>query len=463
MVSAIYKNGMQLPLGEPGELIKIEPPDFVTISVDNESGTTVVPCKRQLQEIKYWLRGEEKVYRCWSNQVDLAFCLTVHSAQGQTLDRAILVLGRSKGRSNVSWSLLYVALSRVRALRHLRFFPHGSRGSMECFSYLTSLRKPPNFVKWLQSYDNGVWDPTILMRKQLKMEKAILSKLSALGRDTTLSQKNAVILGYLKALGYGGLYSLKRGGLQRKLDAHMVEKQIWEPAKGNIERPTKRRSWKKKKLALKGKKHVHVPLQKGAAKHKKKTKPTKKKKKKVYVPRLVQIPNHPPMYTRYNRGEGNCFFHALQQGLEKLGVTFLNEGDIRENLAAWFQVEANQIQFEAHIGGPPSSFIGHLRDTGLNTPAVGWESYLAGKNWGWWGEHVRRRGTWVGALEAPIINKMMDNAGLNVVVNIFDQRYGRLWGDENNGTKQVIMLYLSPGNFELLEEALSSSRDNIQI
>ena len=50
------------------------------------------------------------------------------------------------------------------------------------------------------------------------MEKAILSKLSALGRYAILTQANAVILGYLKALGHGGLYKLKRGGLQRKLN-----------------------------------------------------------------------------------------------------------------------------------------------------------------------------------------------------------------------------------------------------
>ena len=50
------------------------------------------------------------------------------------------------------------------------------------------------------------------------MENAILSKLSALGRYAILTQANAVILGYLKALGHGGLYSLKRGGLQRKLN-----------------------------------------------------------------------------------------------------------------------------------------------------------------------------------------------------------------------------------------------------
>ena len=64
MVNAISKNGMQLPNGEPGELIKIKPPDYINISVDKESGTTVVPCKRQFTELPYYLRGKEKKYRC---------------------------------------------------------------------------------------------------------------------------------------------------------------------------------------------------------------------------------------------------------------------------------------------------------------------------------------------------------------------------------------------------------------
>ena len=54
--------------------------------------------------------------------------------------------------------------------------------------------------------------------------------------------------------------------------------------------------------------------------------------------------------------------------------------------------------------------------------------------------------------QVPIINKMMENAGLHIVVNIVDSRYGKIWGNENNGTKKVTMLYLSYGHFELLEE-----------
>ena len=118
---------------------------------------------------------------------------------------------------------------------------------MECFEHLTSLRKPANFIKWLESYENGLWDPTILQQKHLAIEKKIEAKLSLLGRDTILSQRNAVIMGYLKALGYGGLYKLDRRGLQRKLNSIMVERRVWEPSTGNIELPTKRRSSKLKK------------------------------------------------------------------------------------------------------------------------------------------------------------------------------------------------------------------------
>ena len=64
MVNISYKNSMRLPAGEPGELIKIEPPDYINITVNNDNGTTVVPCKRQFTEIPYYFKGKEKQYRC---------------------------------------------------------------------------------------------------------------------------------------------------------------------------------------------------------------------------------------------------------------------------------------------------------------------------------------------------------------------------------------------------------------
>ena len=152
-------------------------------------------------------------------------------------------MGRSVGK--ITWSLLYVALSRVKNLHHIRFFPCGKLNSLECFKHLTKLKPPSRFVKWTKGYHKQLWDPTFLQRKQLDNEKAIELKLGVLGRDRTLEQKMDTLAGYLKGLGYGKLSTLKRGMLQIKLNKHMVRKRLWEETDENIERPYKRRSFRR--------------------------------------------------------------------------------------------------------------------------------------------------------------------------------------------------------------------------
>ena len=53
MVDVIYKHYYQSPGGKPGELIKIEPPEYITMEVATDDSTTIVPCKRQTTELKY--------------------------------------------------------------------------------------------------------------------------------------------------------------------------------------------------------------------------------------------------------------------------------------------------------------------------------------------------------------------------------------------------------------------------
>ena len=139
MTGIFYQDDIALPRGRPGELIKIEPPQYLCMQVSDDNGITTVPCKRQSDSIEYYYKDNTKEYYCKSCGVDLAFALTIHEVQGQTLDRAVIVLGRNIGRSigRVTWSLLYVALSRVKELEHVRLFPNGRRGSVECFKYLT--------------------------------------------------------------------------------------------------------------------------------------------------------------------------------------------------------------------------------------------------------------------------------------------------------------------------------------
>ena len=248
VVGIVHKDGYVLPRGDPGELIKIEPPEYLIMQVIGEDGTkSLVPCKRQVTELDYRRNGKERTYRCWSNRICLSFAQTIHEVQGQTLDRVIVVLGRHMGRSvgQITWSLVYVALSRVKKLQHIKFFPCGKRNSMECFMHLTKLKPSSRFVKWTKGYHKHVWDPTLLQRKQLDNEKAIELKLSVMGRDRTLVQTMDTIAGYLKGLGYGKLSTLKRGMLQIKLDKHMVRKRLWEETDDIIERPPKRRSFRR--------------------------------------------------------------------------------------------------------------------------------------------------------------------------------------------------------------------------
>ena len=54
MIGIVPKEGNQLPAGAPGEMIMIEPPEYIVMEVHHSKGdrkwTTVVPCKIQKEE-----------------------------------------------------------------------------------------------------------------------------------------------------------------------------------------------------------------------------------------------------------------------------------------------------------------------------------------------------------------------------------------------------------------------------
>ena len=132
MIGVVHEDSNYvLPSGSPGEMIMIPPPRFVIMEVHHKGKvkkTSVLPCEAQETTLEYYRNGKECSYRCWSNMVVLTFALTVHETQGQTLRRIILLLGRLPGYNvgRITWSLLYVALSRTRKLSHIKFFPTGS-------------------------------------------------------------------------------------------------------------------------------------------------------------------------------------------------------------------------------------------------------------------------------------------------------------------------------------------------
>ena len=335
VVGLVHKDGYVMPTGAPGERIKIEPPEYVIMLIRKKDGTlSLVPCKRRSTEIEYRRDGKERKYRCYSNLVSLSFAQTIHEVQGQTLSRVILVLGRHVGRKvgRISWSLLYVALSRVKKLEHIKFFPCGRRSSLECFMHLTKLKPSSNFVKWKKGYRNHMWDPSILEEKQVAIEKKIENKLRAEGRDIILRQKRDIIRGYLKGLGYGKLSDLKKGLLQRKLNNHMTRKRLWEPTDENIELPTKRRSVRRSYVVSSSQKKarkrkapivelsdeksevINVGLTAPQKKKKKVDVQQKQKKKKVInIDPLFQeaMKNEHGYKIREIADDGNCLFRAL--------------------------------------------------------------------------------------------------------------------------------------------------------
>ena len=61
MVNIIYKNGLQLPDGEPGELLKIEPPDYINIMCIMTMVRQSFPEKDSLLKFRTILRGKKSI------------------------------------------------------------------------------------------------------------------------------------------------------------------------------------------------------------------------------------------------------------------------------------------------------------------------------------------------------------------------------------------------------------------
>ena len=210
MIGVVHEDSNYvLPSGSPGEMIMIPPPQFIIMEVHHkgkESKTSILPCKKQETELKYYRNGKEQIYRCFSNMVVLTFSLTVHETQGQTLRRIILLLGRLPGMNvgRISWSLLYVALSRTRRLSHIKFFPTGSSKYYHSmyFAHLLKLKMPENLKKWHRSYVDHTWDRNILRNEHLQSVRKVERKLKSLGEDKTMRLKWDELRSFLKEMGY---------------------------------------------------------------------------------------------------------------------------------------------------------------------------------------------------------------------------------------------------------------------
>ena len=109
--------------------------------------------------------------------VVLKFALTVHETQGQTLRKVILLLGRLPGFNvgKITWSLLYVALSRVKKISDMKLFPTGSVKYYHSmyFEHLLKLTIPINLKRWHRSYVDHCWDRNILRKEHEQSVRGI--------------------------------------------------------------------------------------------------------------------------------------------------------------------------------------------------------------------------------------------------------------------------------------------------
>ena len=256
MIGIVPKEGNVLPAGAPGEMIMIEPPEYIIMEVthkkDKKQWTTIVACKLEKVSFDYRREGKDKKFFCMSNSVNLKFAFTVHETQGQTLEKVLLLLGRKPGLSvgSITWSLLYVALSRTKELHDIKFFPCGWSG-LNNFKHLTRLKPSTTFVKWNSGYRDHVWCPEILEQQSRRNEKYVENKLVRQGPGVSLDKTKDILKGYLLGLGYKVYCKTHREVLQKGVMAHMERKNLWKLGEDKAKFLTKRGSRKRKKSQVK--------------------------------------------------------------------------------------------------------------------------------------------------------------------------------------------------------------------
>ena len=155
--------------------------------------------------------------------------------QGQTLRRIILLLGRLPGMnvSRITWSLVYVALSRTKRLEHMKLFPTGSSEYFHPmhFAHLLKLSMPVNLKKWFRSYIDHRWDRNVLRKEHLESVRKVEKKLELIGEDKTRRLYWDDLFSFVKQMGYKATTKDNKVVLFSKLKEHMVKKKLWKVSK----------------------------------------------------------------------------------------------------------------------------------------------------------------------------------------------------------------------------------------
>ena len=83
----------------------------------------------------------------------LAFAMTVHKAQGRTIDKVVIDLhDQPTVGSRLAFEGVFVAISRVRSRKNLRLLPHGNTFE-KAYGYITKLRPSPQVTAFYRGFE----------------------------------------------------------------------------------------------------------------------------------------------------------------------------------------------------------------------------------------------------------------------------------------------------------------------
>ena len=83
----------------------------------------------------------------------LAFAMTVHKAQGRTIDKVVIDLhDQPTVGSRLAFEGVFVAISRVRSRKNLRLLPHGNTFE-KAYGYITKLRPSPQATAFYRGFE----------------------------------------------------------------------------------------------------------------------------------------------------------------------------------------------------------------------------------------------------------------------------------------------------------------------
>ena len=125
---------------QPGEIIKVPAPEYIVVRVDNINEDIIIARNSAIEKT-----ATDRKMKTF--QVELAFAVTYHKVQGQTLSKVVLELNRHPaGLGSISFESLYVGMTRTRNAADTFIMPPRGEG----LSYLADKRPSTELMTWLQ-------------------------------------------------------------------------------------------------------------------------------------------------------------------------------------------------------------------------------------------------------------------------------------------------------------------------